>query len=63
MIRVLTMADLACALLSSASPLIRAASVRLNINIMLCSFYGDKVMCADLAWPDHSVEEIDQHFL
>jgi DNA-binding IclR family transcriptional regulator len=45
-------------LLSSASPLIRAASVRLNINIMLCSFYGDKVMCADLAWPDHSVEEI-----
>lgn len=45
-------------LLSSASTLIRAASVELNINIMLCSFYGDKVMCADLAWPDRSVEEI-----
>jgi DNA-binding IclR family transcriptional regulator len=25
---------------------------------MLCSFYGDKVMCADLAWPDRSIDEI-----
>lgn len=45
-------------LLSSASPLIRAAGARLNVNIMLCSFYGDKVMCADLAWPDESIEQI-----
>ncbi|MEW6640278.1 MAG: IclR family transcriptional regulator C-terminal domain-containing protein [Pseudomonadota bacterium] len=45
-------------LLTSASPMIRAAAERLGVNIMLCSFYGDKVMCADLAWPDRSVEEI-----
>lgn len=45
-------------LLSSAGPLIRAASMRLDIAIMLCAFYGEKVMCADLVTPDPSVEQI-----
>ena len=25
-----------------------------QLNVMLCSYYGDKVMCADIAWPDNS---------
>lgn len=45
-------------LLSSAGPLIRAASIRFDVDIMLCAFYGDKVMCADLVGPDPSVEKI-----
>ena len=23
-----------------------------QLNVMLCSYYGDKVMCADIEWPD-----------
>jgi len=45
-------------LLTGASSLIRDVSARLAINIMLCSYYGDKVMCADLVWPDRSIPEI-----
>ena len=45
-------------LLVSARDPIRKASHRLNVNVMLCSYYGDNVMCADLAWPDRSIEQI-----
>jgi DNA-binding IclR family transcriptional regulator len=45
-------------LLSGASRLIRDASAKLNINIMLCAYYGEKVMCADIIWPDRTIPEI-----
>lgn len=44
--------------LVSASAPIRDVAQRLKTNIMLCSYYGDKVMCADLAWPDRSIDQI-----
>ncbi len=44
-------------LLTSSSEPIREASSRLNVNVMLCSYYGDKVMCTDLVWPDRSIPE------
>jgi DNA-binding IclR family transcriptional regulator len=43
--------------LVAANPLIREAAQRFKTNIMLCSYYGDKVMCADLAWPDRSIAQ------
>jgi len=45
-------------LLRAGLPFIRFSSEELDLNIMLCSYYGDKVLCADLAWPDHSIPEI-----
>jgi DNA-binding IclR family transcriptional regulator len=45
-------------LLTGSSRLIQDASARLNINIMLCSYYGEKVMCADIIWPDRAIPEI-----
>lgn len=45
-------------LLSSAAPLIRAASHRLDVAIMLCAFYGDKVMCADMVASDPALGQI-----
>ncbi|MEZ5593436.1 MAG: hypothetical protein R3F53_23100 [Gammaproteobacteria bacterium] len=30
-------------------------AARLGLNIMLCRYYGDKVMCADQTWPDDSI--------
>src|SRR5690606_7938119 len=43
-------------LLAAARPIMRRVSGRLNANVMICSYYGDKVMCVDRAWPDDSVE-------
>jgi len=45
-------------LLKVARRLIRRNSEDLDLNIMLCSYYGDKVLCADFAWPDRSIVEI-----
>lgn len=44
-------------LLTRASGPMRDVSARLGINVMLCSYYGDKVMCADIVWPERSVPE------
>ncbi|MBL8570261.1 MAG: helix-turn-helix domain-containing protein [Phreatobacter sp.] len=40
---------------TSARPIMEAVSARLGLNMLLCSYYGDKVMCAEIVWPDHSV--------
>ncbi|MCG7393235.1 helix-turn-helix domain-containing protein [Microvirga sp. ACRRW] len=45
-------------LLKAAGRLIRRNAEDLGLNIMLCSYYGDKVLCADFAWPDRSIGEI-----
>ncbi|AML50439.1 IclR family transcriptional regulator [Falsihalocynthiibacter arcticus] len=45
-------------LLTAARHLIRYYSDEMGINIMLSSYYGDKVLCADLAWSDHSIPDI-----
>lgn len=42
-------------LLTSASPVMHEVAAKLRVNFMLCSYYGNKVMCADLAWPDESI--------
>ena len=34
----------------------RAAGDELHANLMLCSYYGDKVMCVDRYWTDDSIE-------
>lgn len=44
-------------LLTRAGAPMRDVSARLGINVMLCSYYGDKVMCADIVWPERSVPE------
>lgn len=44
-------------LLTGAGGPMRDVSARLGINVMLCSYYGDKVMCADIVWPERSVPE------
>lgn len=43
-------------LLTEASGPLRDLAATLSTNVMLCSYYGDKVMCVDLVWPDVSVE-------
>tara|TARA_R110002020_G_scaffold66473_11_gene174729 strand:- start:412 stop:1203 length:792 start_codon:yes stop_codon:yes gene_type:complete len=45
-------------LLRAGRSLIRFSAEEMGLNIMLCSYYGDKVLCADFAWPDHSIPEI-----
>lgn len=45
-------------LLRAGRHLIRFSSEELKLNLMLCSYYGDKVLCADFAWTDHSIPEI-----
>jgi len=45
-------------LLRAGRHLIRFSSEELGLNLMLCSYYGDKVLCADLAWTDHTIPEI-----
>lgn len=47
-------------LLNAARSIIRRHAEELGVNIMLCSSYGSRVLCADLAWPDRSVPEIYQ---
>ncbi|WP_170134976.1 IclR family transcriptional regulator [Acuticoccus kandeliae] len=41
-----------------ARHLIRFHSEDLELNVMLCNYYGDKVLCTDFAWTDHSIPEI-----
>lgn len=50
-------------LLRMRDPLVIAArdvmtrvAARLKTNLMLCSYYGDKVMCVDRVWEDSSIE-------
>lgn len=45
-------------LLTEASGPLRELAATLSANVMLCSYYGDKVMCVDLVWPDTSVETV-----
>jgi DNA-binding IclR family transcriptional regulator len=47
-------------LLLAARPIIRRQAEQAGLNIMLCSYYGSRVLCADHAWPDTSVPEIYQ---
>lgn len=44
-------------LLTGAQGVLRDIAGRTGVNAMLCSYYGDKVMCVDLVWPDTSVEQ------
>ena len=40
----------------AARDVMRAAGDELHANLMLCSYYGDKVMCVDRYWTDDSIE-------
>lgn len=44
-------------LATAARPIMTAVSARLGLNMMLCSYYGDNVMCAEIVWPDLSVTQ------
>ncbi len=44
-------------LVTAARPIMDAVSSRLSLNMMLCSYYGDNVMCAEIVWPDRSVKQ------
>lgn len=44
-------------LLTQAAVPLRDLSAALSANVMLCSYYGDKVMCVDLVWPDSTVPQ------
>ena len=39
-------------LATSARPVMEAVSARLGLNVLLCSYYGDRVMCSEIVWPD-----------
>ena len=41
-------------ILQAARPVMVALAKRHKVNVMLCCYYGDKVMCADTEWPDPS---------
>lgn len=43
-------------LMRAARDVMRAIGDELHANLMLCSYYGDKVMCVDRYWPDTSIE-------
>ena len=43
-------------LMRAARDVMRAVGDELHANLMLCSYYGDKVMCVDRYWPDTSIE-------
>lgn len=38
--------------------LIRHYAQTTGLNIMVCSYYGDKVLCTDFAWADRSIPDI-----
>ncbi len=44
-------------LATAARPIMNATCARLGLNLMLCSYYGDNVMCAEIVWPDRSVPQ------
>lgn len=37
-------------LLTSARPVMEALNTDLNVSVMLCSYYGDQVLCTDSIW-------------
>ncbi len=39
-------------LATSARPVMASVSGRLGLNMLLCSYYGDRVMCSEIVWPD-----------
>lgn len=43
-------------LMRAARDVMRATGDELHANLMLCSYYGDKVMCVDRYWTDNSIE-------
>ncbi|MCW0209037.1 MAG: helix-turn-helix domain-containing protein [Achromobacter sp.] len=43
-------------LMRAARGVMRATGDELHANLMLCSYYGDKVMCVDRYWTDDSIE-------
>lgn len=44
-------------LAKSARPVMQDVSGRLGLNMMLCSYFGDNVMCAEIVWPDRTVAQ------
>jgi DNA-binding IclR family transcriptional regulator len=44
-------------LATAARPIMQKVSARLGLNMMLCSYYGDNVMCAEIVWPDRAVAQ------
>lgn len=44
-------------LLTSAARPMRDLAEALHANVLLCSYYGNKVLCVDLLWPDRSVDQ------
>ncbi|TDR89184.1 IclR family transcriptional regulator [Enterovirga rhinocerotis] len=44
-------------LLGEAQRPMRELSAELHANMLLCSYYGDTVMCVDLVWPDRTIEQ------
>lgn len=43
-------------LMHAAREVMQRTGDELHANLMLCSYYGDKVMCVDRYWTDHSIE-------
>ncbi|WP_447918706.1 IclR family transcriptional regulator [Achromobacter aegrifaciens] len=43
-------------LMRAARDVMRATGDELHANLMLCNYYGDKVMCVDRYWTDDSIE-------
>ncbi|WP_313464024.1 helix-turn-helix domain-containing protein, partial [Achromobacter sp.] len=43
-------------LMRAARDVMRATGDELHANLMLCSYYGDKVLCVDRYWTDNSIE-------
>lgn len=43
-------------LMRAAREVMRQTGDELLANLMLCSYYGDKVLCVDRYWPDNSIE-------
>ena len=41
-------------ILQAARPVMVQLARKHKVNVMLCCYYGDKVMCADTEWPDPS---------
>lgn len=44
-------------LLTSSRVPARELSSLLNANVVVCSYYGDKVLCADIIWPDQTAQQ------
>lgn len=44
---------------SAHEPMVEA-SRRTGLNVMLCGYYGDRVMCLDMVWPDDATASFYQ---